>query len=670
MSALGLAGCSGKLSVGSPATPESDGAPALPDTQPASPDFGEPSSAPTTYAWRWDTPQPTGYSLRGVFTVAPDETWYVGDSGIVVREVAGVTTIVREGVKDEVLTVGWGRGPNDLWVGGSRGARGVLLHWDGAHWTDSFPVATHPIDALGGLSNGNVVVVSGGTARLMHPEGDVVSNCTTMRNNLPEQNDFRDAWVQSDREIWLAGSGVAKWTLASGCTKVDDRPSLAVWGDGSSRIVVASFAQESSMLELRQREGESFVPLGTPFAGGWQPTQDVRGGKTLAGDASGRIRFVFHAGDGSSRHGVASYDPRTKAVTATDLWGDATANGDARRLYRETLYGLATTSDGIRFAGGRGLRGRFDHDAIVVSGFRRRLVSGMASPTGDVFALCTNYGEFDTTSVCRWDRTGGWSELPPVRGFYGAAGIAASADNILLGGWSAPNTSPARYRTQSWNGGAWTEGPQQTQYLFRPLFATGEDDVWAWSDYDTLHFDGAAWSTISHGGPGTGGTRNIDGARANDVWLLDRLSGLSHWDGAKLTQVAALPRSYTSADIDRALVAVPGGAWVVGVESGTWPQPNRLLYFDGSSWQIVKLPGIRVRALALGPDGRLRMLSHGSSTETPAVYRVSDDGVEKELDLPDGVQLDDLFAAGGDLFVVGDTGATLRLAKVAASPAR
>ncbi len=40
------------------------------------------------------------------------------------------------------------------------------------------------------------------------------------------------------------------------------------------------------------------------------------------------------------------------------------------------------------------------------------------------------------------------------------------------------------------------------------------------------------------------------------------------------------------------------------------------------------------------------------------------------LDLPDGIIINDIFAAGKDLFAVGEMGATLKLTKVDASSTR
>lgn len=660
-----LVACNGTLGVGEPlpekTPPKTE---TSPPSAPVTPVLPAPGPGTATYTWKWAHPQGTGVALRGAFTLPSGETWIVGDDGTVLREVAGVAKVMRVGVKDEVLTAAWGRGPDDMWVGGARGTGGVLTHWNGKKWSDSYPIATLPIDALQGLPNGNLVVVTDGAAKLMHPEGSVLQTCGGSVQFGFGLSGVRDVWVQTADEVWLAGEGVARWKLSeSACVHLDDRPTLGIWGDGANRIVVASRISNQVDYELRERTANGFATLGTRFGG---PQREVRGGRALAGDPSGRIRVLLHGKGGGDPDSYVTYNPAKGTTTETLL--TVSDPGDHGPLYGEVLYGLTTSGAQTTFVGDRGLRGRFDQDAVLPLPFRRSLERGIASPDGTTFARCTNAWEFDTTSICRWDATSGWSELPKIEGYCGYVGVAPSATSLLVGGWTQPSTSPTTYRTRSWNGTSWSEGPQRTNYLFSPLFTTGPNDIWAWSDYDTVHFDGRAWSIISHGGPGTGGIHMIDGLASNDVWLLDQMLGLSRWDGTKLTKIASLPTGYVARELPRGLLAVEDGAWLVGAPVGVWPQSNRLLHWNGKDWTILELPGVQVRSLARGPDGKVRMLAAGNPTRS--VYIVEDSGITKELDLPDGIIINDIFAAGKDLFAVGEMGATLKLTKVDASSTR
>ena len=117
---------------------------------------------------------------------------------------------------------------------------------------------------------------------------------------------------------------------------------------------------------------------------------------------------------------------------------------------------------------------------------------------------------------------------------------------------------------------------------------------------------------------------------------------------------------------------MPNGIWMVGAPEGS--SAHRLLHFDGGKWVVVQLPGIAVVALARGPDGKVRMLSHGGNyvstggvgfIEQSAIYVVENEGIEKELEFSPSIYINDIFASGSELFAIGESGATLRLQKVA-----
>ena len=126
-----------------------------------------------------------------------------------------------------------------------------------------------------------------------------------------------------------------------------------------------------------------------------------------------------------------------------------------------------------------------------------------------------------------------------------------------------------------------------------------------------------------------------------------------------MTDVVSLPPPYVGSE-SPGLVVASDGVWIVAVAEANPPAftPRQLLHFSGNAWTVHPLGGLSVAALARGPDGKVRMLSTGA---TSAVYVVEERGRTKELDLPEGVYLNDLVAAGANFYAVGVSGATLQL---------
>ena len=191
----------------------------------------------------------------------------------------------------------------------------------------------------------------------------------------------------------------------------------------------------------------------------------------------------------------------------------------------------------------------------------------MSAPDGTTFAKCDALFGKQNDQICRWDQRAGWQRLPRIAPDYNtSAGVATSSSSLWIGGYLLPDPSAtAGFFSEHWDGSTWQRGPSGIHSMFRPLFATGPDDVWAWSEFDTMHWNGHAWERLLTGGPGTD-VLAIDGLAKNDVWLLDTGGRLSHWDGAEIRFVAALPAGLRPRALDegRRMIATPSGPWIVG----------------------------------------------------------------------------------------------------------
>ncbi len=653
---VGTSACSGTLDVGDPLPAAPPGPVATtPTPAPTTPVIPPPTPA-DTYAWQWINPSVTGVHFRAVQVLSPSERYFVGDGGTVVHELAGKATVIRQGSRDEALSALWVGSANDIWVGGAKGAGGILVHWDGKRWSESYPLAaTKPIDAIQGRPGGGIFLAVGGYGTYMHPSGATSATCTALYG-------VRDVWVQSANEVWFVGDeGIAKQTMPNEvCVKVDSRPSYGVWGDGT-RLLVASVTT-TGQTEVVEKAGESFVRLGAPI-GGLQAPFSVRRGKTVVADGAGNPVVLLHSDRPVESDSYAVFDSQKGSFRVQDLRA------------AEAIFGLGAGGRELAMVGVRGLHGTFRDGIPVSTELRNRLSMGLPASDGSIYSNCSNYGvDVSVTRMCQLV-DGRWERLPELTGYHSAAAVAGSKDSLWLGGFAFPiSGSRTDYYALRWDGATWTRGPEETAYMMRPLYASSANDVWAWSDYKTLHYDGKSWSVRASGGPGTGGFRAADGLGADDVWLVDTASGLSHWDGTSLRHVTSLPAGNHGSELRHSVVADRGGVWMMATISpseGPYVQFERLIHWNGTKWTLVDLPGVTPRALSRGPDGVIRMVAGGDyvspvgGTTATSVWTVSDAGVQKELDLPLGVDLLDIFSTKDAVYAIGEGGATLRFAKVA-----
>ncbi|HSP19949.1 MAG TPA: hypothetical protein VLQ79_10555, partial [Myxococcaceae bacterium] len=109
-------------------------------------------------------------SLRALWGTGPADVWAAGDDPTTVlrRSADGTWTPTPTGLDPASAGIGalWGSGPSGLYAA-SRGAP-VLLHWDGARWSDlSVALGFSSLSGLGGTSAGELWAV-GADGTILH----------------------------------------------------------------------------------------------------------------------------------------------------------------------------------------------------------------------------------------------------------------------------------------------------------------------------------------------------------------------------------------------------------------------------------------------------------------------------------------------------------------------
>lgn len=97
-------------------------------------DDGTILSADVAAGSTWSTvASDTTADLRGVWAIAPDDVWAVGNAVILHYDGAAWSVHTPDTATGAELEAVWGRAHDDVWAVGA-GFDGHVLHWDGATW--------------------------------------------------------------------------------------------------------------------------------------------------------------------------------------------------------------------------------------------------------------------------------------------------------------------------------------------------------------------------------------------------------------------------------------------------------------------------------------------------------------------------------------------------------
>jgi serine/threonine-protein kinase len=173
-----------------------------------------------------------------------------------------------------------------------------------------------------------------------------------------------------------------------------------------------------------------------------------------------------------------------------------------------------------------------------------------------------------------------------------------------------------------WNGTAWTQVPSPSPgTIGNQLYgvaATSANDVWAVGVYTgvgvgrvgpgggalgfaplILHWNGTAWTQV----PSPPGVQllSVAAVSADNAWAVGTALApvtshpttlILHWDGATWTRVPSPNGAGRDNSLSKVVAAPDGTAWALGTtQTNPGLPPSILMRWDGSTWQMVPVPG-------------------------------------------------------------------------------
>lgn len=273
------------------------------------------------------TPKPaTGSStVWGLWQVAPNDVWAVGDGGLAVHFDGTSWTTSQTPAGTGYLNAVWASGASDVWAVGTTG---TILHYDGKQWSSSFNNAMYDLNGVFGLDSRTVWAV-GSTSTATPGPGEFHKWDGTSWKPVSTgiTGKLYGVWASAANDLYATGVGGlilhfngATWSSSTPTTN-DLR---FIWGTGPNLF----FAVGNNATLLRNT------------GSGWNKPAVVDYGATLfavSGDAN-TIYSVGNSGvNGNTIKGAAPFD--SFAVQRTG------SNAD--------LSALTIGKDGIGWVGGK-----------------------------------------------------------------------------------------------------------------------------------------------------------------------------------------------------------------------------------------------------------------------------------------------------------------------------
>lgn len=442
--------------------------------------------------------------------------------------------VPQSGPSDYFASV-WGRSASDVYVGG----RDAIRHYDGASWTVSLSFPGVVFHQIRGTHGGGVIAVgeqwSTHSWILMHFDGTAWHPWTAPVSNpriVGTTGD--DVYFLGNYQANAANGYLGKLARysAAGWSELPESPVYRVWGPSFDDCFGLS-------------EGAIHHFDGTA----WRPVETLR--FSIAWGSSARDVY------GVGKDSIVHYDgtgwttlPTPPATDLQDLWG---------------------------------------------------------SSGSDLFAVG---GKLGFGTVLHYDGTA-WSRMPvpdgsTLRAVWGAAPDAVFAAGQLLNEtcFEGFGCYMGRGLLLRYDGSAWSEMPlpdvggRRIQQIW-DVWGSSASDVFAiayvYDEYCILHYDGTGWSRMA--APPSTGLFGIWGSSGNDVYAVGRLGSILHYDGIVWSAVA----------YDVTVPYFSGETWD-WVEVSAHDQDNlqvwgsaandvyvrngeaALLHFDGSAWSNVPTP--------------------------------------------------------------------------------
>ena len=412
--------------------------------------------------------------IETVWTPDGDQIWVAGTDGFISRweRSTGVWTPTPSGTLETIYAL-WGSAGDDIWgVGGYTG--GIVLHWNGAEWTEDRSVVS--IEPQGLLSAdgtaANDIFVSARDGGILHYDG---ASWQPMEGAVTTS--VRALWGRSGQEVYAVGSATNpdgesssallrydgfRWSLESWRPGIDAQD---MWTDAEPPVFVVGGDEI-----LRRFDGAAWAtaPVGMfpniRLFGAW----GVPGGEVfLVGDQD------YAGGPPMAFQGTVGAWTSLLTPTLPDV---------------DLLDVAGTTADDVVMVGTGGtiLRRSGTSDLVQdVSGTSETLRSVWVDASGEAFAVG------DNGTILHWDGSA-WSAMTapsdpwfgtPLHGVWGT-----SPTNVFAVGASG---TLLRYR-----GGSWTTIPLEVVADLTDVWGTLENNVFVVANDRSgiiVHRCGAGW---------------------------------------------------------------------------------------------------------------------------------------------------------------------------------
>jgi hypothetical protein len=527
--------------------------------------------------------------LNGVFAIATDDVWAVGDY---YQEGSHAFTVHWNGTQWSQVTIPsdpedalygvTAISSTDVWaVGGGANFSTIplILHWNGTTWADLSGPGMGTLASVDAVSASDVWAVgntrSTNQVLIMHWNGtewSVVPN-PKIEAFISLLNDV--SAIASD-DVWAVG-----WTTESSTTDYTTSATLLIHWDGTDWSVVENpVAVDGRLYAVDALSANSVSAAGahiTPktLLERWNGSQWSELPSDNPGLATNSLLGVDVLSP-TDIWAVGTYDtygpPYRRQFTLIEHWDGYTwsivpsPNGTRNEniltsvdaISANDVWAVGMTGDGGEFTT---LTMHWDGTAWTTvpspdpsPGIQPKyLESVSAVATDDVWAVGFSFTIGDTPShtfIIHWNGTE-WSVVPsPNVGTHGNQlyGVTALSANDA---WAVGNYQTVTLVTYQplflhWNGTEWTHvpGPAISSATLSAVSAISSDNVWAaGTDYSsstdrtlTMHWNGSAWSAVPSPSFGSSPNRltSVSAVAADNVWAAGDFQGgtlLEHWDG-------------------------------------------------------------------------------------------------------------------------------------------
>jgi len=273
---------------------------------------------------------PTEKNLNGVWG-AGNEFFAVGGSSTIIHYDGQSWSIMDSPVEKAYFKCIWGSSASDVFVGGSKGGKGIILHYDGAWHTMDIPpevseAGSGTISGIWGFSDKDVYAVNT-NGYILHYDGNAWQVIKRMTITDPFVGDlpvpFDDIWGSSDQDIFAVSSGydcIIHYDGQDWSKMIQyEHPMYlgkGIWGSSSRNVFASARGQD-----LVSEDGCGFFKKTVLHYDGteWKPMEDIPQGENpntaIWGDSA---ENVFVAG-GSSYGWCDIEDGNCQAVLRSSI---------------------------------------------------------------------------------------------------------------------------------------------------------------------------------------------------------------------------------------------------------------------------------------------------------------------------------------------------------------